>query len=125
MARRRGPAEITVKPRRATVLDPARMRLDHAAWRALKRKFKAHNKAHHVTTCWLEEHDMCLLPGVPIDYQSSGIPDSFETDHKTPRSVDPSLWLVWANLRPSHLRCNRSRQAKPVDPQPQWVRPRF
>lgn len=100
------------------------MRLDHAAWRDLKRKFKSYSKIHHMP-CWLAAHGMCLLDGVPIDYSSVGMPDSYETDHKTPRSVDPTLWLVWTNLRASHLRCNRSRQAKDVGPQHIWVRPSF
>lgn len=123
MVRRQG-AEVTVNPRRTTTLDPSRMRLDHAAWRALKRKFKSYSKIHH-STCWLDVHGLCLLDGVPIDYITTGMPDSFETDHKVPRSVRPDLWLEWENLRASHLRCNRSRQAKDVGPQHIWVRPRF
>jgi 5-methylcytosine-specific restriction endonuclease McrA len=120
----RQPAEVTVNPRRTTTLDPARMKLNHRAWLNLKRKFKSHSKIHH-SGCWLVAHGLCLLDGVPIDYGSTGMPDSFETDHKVPRSVRPDLWLEWANLRASHLRCNRSRQAKDVGAQHIWVRPRF
>lgn len=124
MARRHGPAEVTVKPRRTTQLDPSRMKLNHRAWITLKSKFKSYSKIHG-STCWLAEHGLCLLDGVPIDYQSSGLPASFEADHKIPRSVRPDLWLVWNNLRASHLRCNRSRQAKDVGVEHVWVRPTF
>lgn len=123
MARKQA-AEVVVNRRRTTSLDLSRMRLDHAAWRALKRKFKSYSKIHHAP-CWLAEHGMCLLDGVPIDYSRTGMPDSYETDHKIPRSVRPDMWLDWNNLRASHQRCNRSRQAKDVGPQHVWVRPAF
>lgn len=100
------------------------MKLNHRAWVSLKSKFKSYSKIHGAG-CWLAAHGLCLLDGVPIDYRSSGMPDSFEADHKTPRSVRPDLWLEWNNLRASHLRCNRSRQAKDVGPQHVWVRPTF
>lgn len=116
--------EVVVNRRGATALDPSRMRLDHAAWRAIKRKFKSHSKIGG-SGCWLDVHGMCLLSGMPIDYDSSGMPDSYETDHKVPRSVRPDLWLAWENLRASHLRCNRSRQAKDVGLEHAWIRPSF
>jgi 5-methylcytosine-specific restriction endonuclease McrA len=68
---------------------------------------------------------MCLMDGMPINYDNPNLPSSYETDHKVPRSVRPDLMYVWANLRASHRRCNRSRQAKDVGPQHVWVRPKW
>lgn len=119
MTRRRGAAEVTVKSRRATPL----LRIDHHAWRTLSRKYRAYSKTRNLG-CWLHEYGMCVYDGAPIDYGAiPGTRMAFETDHKVPRSVRPDLWLQWNNLRPSHVACNRSRQAKDVVPQGVWVRP--
>jgi hypothetical protein len=113
--------DITVRARKRT--EP-KLRLDTQAWRTLKRKHKAHSKFHNLP-CWLAEYGMCLLDGIPIDYVHNGIDASYETDHKQPRSVRPDLMYIWSNLRASHRKCNRSRQAKPVAEQHIWVRPTF
>jgi hypothetical protein len=129
MGRRRiGPAEVVVKPRRTTTL--VSPRLDHYAWRKLKRDHKAHSKIHQ-SPCWLNEYGLCLYHGAPIDYDAKpGTRRAYETDHKQTRHARPDLWLVWANLGASHVACNRSRQNKTVTPndvvpQANWVRPTF
>ena len=122
--KRKGRAEIAVKPRRASVSDGCGPRMNHRAWRELKRKFKAHSKIQR-SGCYLEAHGMCLLSGLPIDYTSTGQPDSFEADHIKPRETHPALALTWSNLGATHLRCNRSKQSKVLVPQDNWVRPKF
>lgn len=121
MTRRRGPAEVTVKPRRAT---PLKYKLNTQAWTVLKAKHKAYSKSRHLP-CWLARYGMCLLDGVPIDYVHPDTDASYETDHKVPRSVDMQKMYVWSNLEASHRRCNRSRQDKAVEVEHIWVRPRF
>lgn len=107
------------------------MRLDHAAWRALKRKHKAHSKIHNAP-CWLHAYGMCLYHGAPIDYDAiPGTPTAYEADHKQTRKARPDLWLIWNNIGASHVRCNRARQdthidiLKPVAAQDNWVRPKW
>lgn len=114
---RKQPSVMTVKPRRTYGF-----RMDGQAWRTLKRKHKAYSKIRRLP-CWLAEYGMCLLDGVPIDYDTVGNPDSYETDHKQSRATHPLLAMVWNNLGASHQRCNRSRQSKPVVAQHVWVRP--
>lgn len=88
--------------------------LDHRAWRKLKATYRSHCAARHLV-CWL-----CRQP---IDYSLKSGRMCFEADHFHPRSLRPDLWLVWANLRPSHQCCNRSRQAKDVGTHQDWVVP--
>lgn len=113
--------EIVVKARRTKVLGFA---LDSQAWRTLKAKHKAYSKSQHLP-CHLETYGMCLLPGQPIDYTTTGTQASYETDHKKPRDTHPEEAMVWANLAASHQRCNRSRKAKPLAEQHIWIRPKF
>lgn len=75
-------------------------------WQKLAAEFKQWHKPRR-TSCWL-----C---GEPIDYQLTTGPWCFETDHRHPRITHPHLMFDWSNLRPSHRRCNRARQARPVD----------
>lgn len=86
---------------------------DHR-WRKLAAEFKAYHRPRK-SLCWL-----CLTP---IDYELRTGPWCFETDHYHPRATHPHLMFVWSNLRPSHRRCNRARQAKVVAPQQDWVVP--
>jgi 5-methylcytosine-specific restriction endonuclease McrA len=74
-------------------------------WRELAAKFRAYC-APRKFPCWL-----CTEP---IDYQLRTGPWCFETDHAKPRKTFPHLMFEWSNLRPSHRRCNRARQDKPI-----------
>jgi len=99
--------------RAATGLQPE-IGLDHNAWRQLKRKFKAHCHSRNLP-CWLcREY---------INYNLTSGRWAFEADHYHPRKTHPHLVLSWANLRPSHVKCNRARQAKVVVSQQDWVQP--
>lgn len=53
----------------------------------------------------------CWWCGQAINYvvPPSSTPDSWEGDHKIPRSKDPGLELDLSNIAPSHKHCNRSR----------------
>lgn len=58
-----------------------------------------------------ERRPNCWLCGQPIDYSlHAPHPDSFSADHIQPESQFPELALVYSNLAPAHLACNRSRQ---------------
>ncbi len=60
----------------------------------------------------------CWLCGQPIDYDAPAHdPDALDVDHVKPYSTHPHLALVRSNLRPSHVRCNRSRGARPPRPE--------
>ncbi len=65
----------------------------------------------------------CWLCNTAINYELTTGPWCFETDHYHPRVTHPHLMFVWSNLRPSHRRCNRARQAKVVDTEQDWVQP--
>lgn len=92
----------------------------HRTWRKLKADFKAHHASAH-SPCWI-----CLRA---IEYEKASGPWSFEADHYRPRKTHPHLAFQWSNLRPSHQRCNRSRQHKDINEmksvgaQDNWVRP--
>lgn len=91
----------------------------HRQWRKLKAEFKAHHAAVR-SVCWI-----CLRE---IDYQKPSGPWAFEADHYRPRKTHPHLAFQWSNLRPSHQRCNRSRQHKDITDvaianDSTWVRP--
>jgi 5-methylcytosine-specific restriction endonuclease McrA len=66
-------------------------------WRKLCERVRRHQ-----SVCWL-----C---GKPID---KTLPHTdrmaFTVDHVIPRTVDPSLALVYDNLRAAHLSCNSSK----------------
>lgn len=83
-------------------------------WRELSKRFKSYCKPRHLP-CWL-----CKTA---IDYQLSSGPWCFETDHYHPRKTHPHLMFEWSNLRPSHRRCNRARQANVVAVEHEWVKP--
>ena len=73
-------------------------------WRTTTVKFKAACKAQALP---------CHICHQPIDYTlAPQRPHAFETDHRIPLIVRPDLAYAWANLAPSHSRCNRARQAK-------------
>lgn len=72
--------------------------------------FRAEMKAR-----WKAEGRPCWHDGQPIDYDGArNQPDSFELDHVKPRKSHPELALDPSNARPSHCRCNRSRQHRDV-----------
>ncbi|WAC65169.1 hypothetical protein OVA14_07150 [Agrococcus sp. SL85] len=59
----------------------------------------------------------CWMDGQPIDYAGDpGQPNSFDLDHVKGFKAHPDLRLERSNVRPSHARCNRSRQDG--DPRP-------
>jgi hypothetical protein len=112
VARRRGPAEVTVKPRRRT---PFIYRLDNHRWRVLKAKHKAHSRSRNLP---------CARCHNAIDYS---LPPqhrlAYETGHVISRKDRPDLMYVWANLQAEHVKCNRSAQSNRVVAQHDWVRP--
>lgn len=58
----------------------------------------------------------CALCGQSIDYTAPRHqPDSFESDHIVPVSLRPDLAYAPSNLQPAHSRCNRARQATPME----------
>lgn len=79
------------------------------AWRELRAALKAE---------WAPQNPACALCGqATIDWDGpANAADSFEPDHIWSRKTHPELALVRSNLRPSHGRCNRSRQAGAVRP---------
>lgn len=59
----------------------------------------------------------CWMDGQPIDYTApAGTPDAFDLDHVKPWKTHPELLLDRGNVRPSHARCNRSKQHKSAHP---------
>lgn len=89
------------------------------AWRTLATQFKAHC-AGLGAPCWL-----CRQP---IDYELTTGAWCFETDHYHPRKTHPHLAMVWENLRASHRRCNRSRQAtsaEDIGTEQEWIVPQW
>lgn len=81
--------------------------------RMLKREFRARCQAARLP-CWI-----CRAP---IDYHARPqSPNAFEPDHYHPVRTRRELGYDMSNLRPSHSRCNRSRQADPP-PTTRWVR---
>lgn len=72
------------------------------------RDFRAEMKS-----VWQPANAPCWLCGqATIDWDGpANEPDSFELDHAKPRKTHPWLALARSNARPSHSRCNRSRQA--------------
>jgi len=81
--------------------------------RRLKHEFRARCQAAKLP-CWI-----CRAP---IDYTARPqTPDSFEPDHYRPVKTHSAMGYDMSNLRPSHSRCNRSRQADPPPTSP-WVR---
>ena len=54
---------------------------------------------------------VCHICGQPIRYdlKPSTDPESWEPDHVLPVSKYPELELDLANIKPSHMRCNRAR----------------
>jgi 5-methylcytosine-specific restriction endonuclease McrA len=72
----------------------------------LYREFRAEMKA-----IWQAQNAPCWMDGQPIDYDGpANAAESFELDHAKPRKTHPHLALDPNNARPSHSRCNRSRQ---------------
>ncbi|NQE88757.1 HNH endonuclease [Nocardia terpenica] len=68
----------------------------------------------------------CWVCGQPIDYTAKRFdPDGFEADHVYPVSTHPHLAFEPANVRPSHVRCNRSRGNGEPAPAGAWVRSEF
>lgn len=64
---------------------------------------------------WKAEGQPCWHDGQPINYDGeANTPDSFELDHVRPVKSHPELALDPGNARPSHTRCNRSRQHRDV-----------
>ena len=67
--------------------------------------------------CWRRDkaaNAPCWICKDPIDYtlKPSSHPDAWEPDHYLDRKKHPELALDPNNIRASHCRCNRSRQAK-------------
>ena len=59
----------------------------------------------------LKARAVCHICGKPIDYfaKPSTTPDSYEPDHIIPVSIRPDLELDLANIKASHMKCNRMR----------------
>jgi 5-methylcytosine-specific restriction endonuclease McrA len=92
-----------------------------SAWFRLRREFKAHCKATNALC------HICVARGdienATIDYVRVRTPRSFEADHFRPVDLHPELALMFSNLRPAHVRCNRARGSKSVVVQQEWVKP--
>jgi 5-methylcytosine-specific restriction endonuclease McrA len=74
-------------------------------------------------TAWRAKNKACAICGQrTIDYDGpKGAPDSFELDHKISRKRArlmgrPELVMDPNNAQPSHLRCNRNKQAGDAQP---------
>jgi hypothetical protein len=83
-------------------------------WRKLAAKFRDYCHRRNAL-CWL-----CVQRGdyehAAIDYGAPPLsPKAFEPDHIKPWETHPQLFYVWANLAPSHSRCNRQRQHQMMD----------
>ena len=54
----------------------------------------------------------CWVCGGRIDYDApmSSYRDAYEADHRKPRSKFPELAFELSNIKPSHVKCNRSRK---------------
>jgi 5-methylcytosine-specific restriction endonuclease McrA len=80
----------------------------------LKDRFKADCRGRRAV-CW-----RCRQP---IDYDAPPqTATAFEADHYHPVATHSHMAYDYANLRPSHAKCNRARQAKP-DEHAGWVKP--
>lgn len=81
-------------------------------WRRLRTEFR--------TECERDDAP-CWICHQPIDYTITNPPgekqntEAWEPDHLYPRSTHPHLAMDRANLRPSHLGCNRARGNGMVD----------
>ncbi|UGS26341.1 HNH endonuclease [Microbacterium resistens] len=83
--------------------------LSTRAWRELRAEVAAEYRAKNLP-CWMD--------GQPIDYDApAGDPEALDVDHAKPRSTHPHLALDRNNLRPAHVRCNRSRGNRAPRPQ--------
>jgi len=81
-------------------------------WRSVKGRFRSDCR---------RSGQRCHLCRQPIDYTlPAQHPDAFEADHLQPVALRPDLAYTYSNLRPSHSRCNRARQADAVR---EWVAP--
>ncbi|MGO2665683.1 HNH endonuclease [Mycetocola reblochoni] len=66
---------------------------------------------------WTLTQPPCWLCGQQIDYDAPAHdPDGLDVDHVKPYLTNRHLALERSNLRPSHVRCNRSRGARPPRP---------
>lgn len=87
-------------------------RLTGRPWRTLRASFRAECAAADAP-CWICHQ--------PIDYTIVNPPgekqntEAWEPDHLYPRSTHPHLTMDRANLKSSHLGCNRSRGNQMVD----------
>lgn len=76
------------------------------------RRLRAELKAQ-----WQATNAPCICGHQHIDWDAPpGDPDSFELDHTISRKNRPDLALDPANMRPSALRCNRSKGAGTATP---------
>lgn len=74
-------------------------------WREVIRPAAKQRDTAKQSPCWI-----CLQP---IDYDlPDGHADAWSPDHVYPVNTHPELAEDVANLRPSHLSCNKSRQDK-------------
>ena len=77
-----------------------------ARWRKLRAQARQRDHTRNAP-CWICHQ--------PIDYQATRktSDDAWEPDHYHPRSTHPHLTYEISNLRPSHAKCNQSRQNTP------------
>jgi 5-methylcytosine-specific restriction endonuclease McrA len=100
---------------------PAAIRSSHR-WRKLRDQFRDHCERTGARCWW------CVLRGdiehAAIDYNAPArSPWAFEADHVNPVDQRPDLAYAWANLAPSHMRCNRQKGTKSYATQGEWVKP--
>ena len=82
-------------------------------WRTIKDRFKADSRSRRAC---------CHICRQPIDYDAPPQhPLAFEADHYHPVANRPDLAYTYGNLRASHSKCNRARQANPIDTS--WAKP--
>lgn len=91
-------------------------------WRMLRNRFKLHCQRTGARCRW------CELRGdaehAEIDYSAPpNSPNAFEADHIQPVDERPDLAYAWANLAPSHSRCNRQKGVKSYERQGEWTVP--
>lgn len=99
-------------------------RLTGRPWRTLRASFRRECEQADAP-CWI-----CRQPidySITNGYAEKLNTEAWEPDHLYPRSTHPHLMMDRANLRASHLGCNRSRGNKMLDddlgtPSRQWTR---
>ena len=85
------------------------MAAGHRRWTNIARA----RKALRNPICHLERYGLCLLPGIPINYDAHHLePDAHSCDHIIPSHLGGPD--TWENSADSHRRCNCARHDDPL-----------